>query len=447
MRYQESVQRAIDYIEAHLDEEIDLAGLAELTYLSVAQLYRVFSSLTGHPIKDYIRKRRMSVAAAHLRNSKRTIEDLAWESGFESNHSFAKVFKKIVGLTPSAYRQADIYYSFEPIRLEERVAYLEDREQSERFLEVKVIRFMPEKAYAYLHIAEQELGMENEAFRVVNELLAGPQSASKMRIFGHNVDLPSTEGKAQYGYRVLVVCEEEQIRHHAFREVEFVGGLYAVRKVSAKSPKIVQDSWDQLLSDWLPKSTFEIGTHPYVEEFIAYNGKVARMNLYLPVRRKQRNESIVVVSLPSTEAYYCKEHGAGAQEAAERRLIDWHVKQASGIGRDDEGYYYMSYNDGAGDSEEYWWENGILVNARANVLEAGLERKRMGAGLYACRESKTYGQLTGILDSMHRWIAVNGEYRFDEARQWFASYHTLEDGDIERDTLVKLYIPILLVEE
>ncbi|SFS72203.1 helix-turn-helix domain-containing protein [Paenibacillus sp. BC26] len=447
MRYQESVQRAIDYIETHLDEEMELAGLAELSYLSVAQMYRVFSSLTGHPIKDYIRKRRMSVAADHLRNSKRSIEDLAWESGFESYHSFAKVFKKIVGLTPSAYRQADIYYSFEPIRLEERVAYLEDREQSERFPDVKVIRFMPEKSYAYLHISEQELGMENEAFRVINALLSGQISASKTRVFGHNVDLPEIEGITQYGYRVLVVCEEGQIRHPAFREIEFVGGLYAVRKVSAKSPKLVQDSWDQLLSDWLPKSTFEIGTHPYVEEFIAYNGKVARMNLYLPVQRKQRNESIVVVSLPPTEAYFCKEHGAGAQEAAERRLIDWHVRQPYGSGRDDEGYYYMSYLYGADDSEEYWWENGILVNAQANLLEAGIERKCMGAGLYACRESKTYGQLTGILDTMHRWIAVSGAYRFDEARQWFASYHTLADGDIERDSLVKVYIPILLVEE
>ncbi|SDW21069.1 helix-turn-helix domain-containing protein [Paenibacillus sp. CF384] len=449
MRYQESVQRAIDYIETHLEEEIDLAGLAERSYLSVAQLYRVFSALTGHPIKDYIRKRRMSVAADHLRNSKRSIEELAWESGFESYHSFAKVFKKIVGLTPSAYREADIYFSFEPIRLEERVAYMEDREHSERFPDVKVIRFAPENVYSYLHRSEQELGMENEAFRVVREMIADHKSVSKMRIFGRNVDLPETEGKTHFGYQMLVVCEEGQIPHHAFTEEAFVGGLYAVRKVSAKSPKIVQESWDQLLSEWLPKSTFEIGTHSYAEEFIAYNGKVARMNLYLPVQRKQRNESIAVVSLASMEAYFCRELGAKAQEVAERRLIDWYGKQPSGTNWDDEGYYYMSYHYGAGDSdsEPNWWENGILVNAEVNVQKSGLERKYMGAGLYACRVSKTYGQLTGILETIHRWIAVNAAYRFDEDRQWFASYHPMKDGDIERDTLVKLYIPILLIEE
>ncbi len=75
----------------------------------------------------------MSVAADHLRNSQRSVEELAWDSGFSSYHSFAKVFKKIVGLTPAGYRTADTYFSFEPIRLREQVAYLEEREQSRTF--------------------------------------------------------------------------------------------------------------------------------------------------------------------------------------------------------------------------------------------------------------------------------------------------------------------------
>ncbi|WP_374121422.1 helix-turn-helix domain-containing protein [Paenibacillus sp. LHD-117] len=180
MSYAESVQRAIDYIEKHLGEELDLTGIAKESYTSVAQLYRVFYALTGHPVKDYIRKRRMSVAASHLRNSKRTVEELAWDSGFESYHSFAKVFKKIVGLTPADYRNADIYFSFEPICLREQVSYMEDRELTERFPDVKVIRFMPEKAYTYLHISEHEAGMENEAFRVISEK-TGASGGGKVR--------------------------------------------------------------------------------------------------------------------------------------------------------------------------------------------------------------------------------------------------------------------------
>jgi AraC family transcriptional regulator len=171
MRYVDSVQRAIDYIEEHLDQELDLSIIADEAYISVAQLYRLFYAITGHPVKDYIRKRRISAAANHLRNSKRTVEELAWNSGFESYHSFAKVFKKIVGLTPAAYRNAEIFFSFEPIRLYEQIAYKEDKEQTELFPDVKVIRFMPDKMYAFLHISKLEEGMENDAFRIVCEKL------------------------------------------------------------------------------------------------------------------------------------------------------------------------------------------------------------------------------------------------------------------------------------
>jgi len=150
----ESVQRAIDYIEDHLEEELDLCSIADEAYISVAQLYRVFYALTGHPVKYYIRKKRISVAANHLCNSRRSMEELACDSGFESYHSFAKVFKRIAGMTPAVYRKTDIFFSFEPIRLYEQVAYREDKEQAEIFPDVKVIRFMPEKMYSYLHIGQ-----------------------------------------------------------------------------------------------------------------------------------------------------------------------------------------------------------------------------------------------------------------------------------------------------
>jgi len=444
MSYVDSVQRAIDYIEAHLDEELDLTGLAEESHTSVAQLYRMFYALTGHPVKDYIRKRRISVAADHLRNSKRKVEELAWDSGFESYHSFAKVFKKIVGLTPAGYRQADIYFSFEPIRLREQVAYLEDREQTERFPDVKVIRFMPGKVYALLHVSEHEEGMENEAFRVAGEKLAAGVGGTsvKVRMFGHNVDLPQADGVQRYGYRVLIVSEEEPIVNDAFTEEPFVGGLYAVRKIAARSPRTVQEGWNRLLSEWLPKSAFEISPHPYIEEFIAYNGKVTRMNLYLPVQRKLRDEPIEIVERTRGKAYFSREYGAEAQRAAEQHLIDWYERSSNGKTGIGEGNYYMSYYYGAIDPEEYWWENGILAAESEAAAMEGLEQKCIGTGLYACCVSKTYGLLTGVLDKMHRWISTNAEFRLDEERQWFAEYHTFQGTNIERDSIVNIHIPI-----
>jgi AraC family transcriptional regulator len=447
MNYAESVQRAIDYIEEHLDEELDLSSIAEGAYISVAQLYRVFYALVGHPVKDYIRKRRMSVAAIHLRNSNRTIEELAWDSGFQSYHSFAKVFKKIVGLTPAVYRKADIFFSFEPIYLHENVVYKEDKEQTELFPDVRVIRFMPDKIYAYLHISKQEAGMETDAYKIVCEKLGALEAARnfkpKVRIFGYNVDLPDENDNPRYGYRILIMAGEEWNVEGTFAEMPFIGGLYAVRKIAASPPESVQDGWNRLLSEWLPKSTFDIGRHQYIEEFIAYNGKVTRMNLYLPVQRKFNNESLEVVVLLEARAFFCRGYGAKAQAVAEEQLIDWYERGSDENWRAGHGKYYMSFHYGNKDSEDYWWENGILTGGVEVPWLKGLEEKHFGSGSYACCISKTYGLLTGVLDKMHRWIAINGNYRLDDERQWFAEYHTFDGMNAERDAIVKVYIPVI----
>jgi AraC-like DNA-binding protein/DNA gyrase inhibitor GyrI len=445
MSYVKSVQRAIDYIEEHIEENIDPVSIAAEAYISVAQLYRVFYALTGHPVKDYIRKRRMSVAAESLRNSTRTVEEIAWESGFEYYHSFAKAFKKIVGLTPSAYRNAELYFSFEPISLQDQVVYKEDKELAELYPDIKVVRFAPGKWYAYLHISLQEAGMEDEAFRIVHEKLRLTQAKvkPKVRTFGYNVDLPDEDGVPRYGYRVLSMGKGEWSADGSFTEESFEGGLYAVRKTAAFPPGIVQESWNRLLSEWLPKSTFEIGPHPYFEEFVAYNGKVTRMNLYLPVQRKFHCEPVEIVDLTEKIAFYSRGYGAIAQELAEQRLIEWHERRPLDKARWlSNGKYYMSYHYGDKETDEYWWENGIVFDGQELEAIEGLDKKSIESGLYACCVTKTYGLLTGVLDKMHRWVAANDHYRLDEERQWFAEYHLFDGSHVERDSLVKVYIPI-----
>ena len=67
MQSGEIVQRAIDYIEDHLTESLTLEEIAGVAAMSLPNLYRLFHSLTGHPIKEYIRKRRINEAANFLR--------------------------------------------------------------------------------------------------------------------------------------------------------------------------------------------------------------------------------------------------------------------------------------------------------------------------------------------------------------------------------------------
>jgi AraC family transcriptional regulator len=84
------IGRAIDYIEAHLTEEIDYEEVARQAYSSSYHFQRVFSVLCGYTLGEYIRKRRLTLAGAALLHSESKIIDVALQYGYESPDSFSR---------------------------------------------------------------------------------------------------------------------------------------------------------------------------------------------------------------------------------------------------------------------------------------------------------------------------------------------------------------------
>ncbi len=98
------MQKAIDYIEAHLTEEIDYEKVASESFSSSYHFQRIFSILCGYTLGEYIRMRRLSLAGSELANGKDKVIDIALKYGYDSPDSFAKAFQKFHGITPSQAR-------------------------------------------------------------------------------------------------------------------------------------------------------------------------------------------------------------------------------------------------------------------------------------------------------------------------------------------------------
>ncbi len=98
------LQKAIDYIEMHLTEEIDYEKIAAESFSSSYHFQRVFSILCGYTLGEYIRMRRLSLAGAELANSNEKVIDVALKYGYDSPDSFAKAFQRFHGITPSQAR-------------------------------------------------------------------------------------------------------------------------------------------------------------------------------------------------------------------------------------------------------------------------------------------------------------------------------------------------------
>ena len=98
------IQRAIDYVEAHLSDELDYDAIAREAFSSPFHFQRVFSILCGYTLGEYIRYRRLSVAGSRLASGSDRVIDVALDFGYDSPDSFAKAFRAFHGITPSQAR-------------------------------------------------------------------------------------------------------------------------------------------------------------------------------------------------------------------------------------------------------------------------------------------------------------------------------------------------------
>ncbi|MCG8479803.1 MAG: AraC family transcriptional regulator [Spirochaetales bacterium] len=120
MDYIGQVQRGIDYIEEHLNEDIELAAVSRVAGVSHWHFQRIFRALTGETLKTYIRARRFAAARVALVTTDAGVLEIALNAGFDSQASFTRAFKRAFGIPPARYRSGgDEYLFMEKARIDE----------------------------------------------------------------------------------------------------------------------------------------------------------------------------------------------------------------------------------------------------------------------------------------------------------------------------------------
>lgn len=99
---------AMDYLETHLTEEIDFDQAAKIACCSTYHFQRMFSFITSVPLSEYIRRRRLTLAAFELQQSDAKVIDTALKYGYESPEAFSRAFKKMHGVMPTSARDKGI---------------------------------------------------------------------------------------------------------------------------------------------------------------------------------------------------------------------------------------------------------------------------------------------------------------------------------------------------
>ncbi|WP_105619854.1 AraC family transcriptional regulator [Vallitalea okinawensis] len=108
MNYIECIQKSLDYIEENLDQEITVENLAEISLCSKFHFHRLFKAMVGIGVMEYVRKRRLTIAAQKLHYTCESIINIAMDVGYNSHTAFTRAFKGLYDLSPIEYRNKEV---------------------------------------------------------------------------------------------------------------------------------------------------------------------------------------------------------------------------------------------------------------------------------------------------------------------------------------------------
>ena len=234
----EGFQNSIDYMEENLTEDLDIEQIAGLAALSSFYYQRIFGALCGMTVGEYIRARRMTLAAQELNSGDAKVIDVAVKYGYDSPDSFAKAFQKFHGITPSQAKEPGAHLtSLAPLHIKITM-------EGGNMLEYRIV----EKAPFTIVGVKRPFNMDTsyqEVPKFWDEWLAQGEKRSIMGTFGACI---GTEGK-NFDYWIAdLYFPWEEIPEGC--ETKVIPGSYW-----AQFPCTIdtlQDTNTKIWSEWLP---------------------------------------------------------------------------------------------------------------------------------------------------------------------------------------------------
>ncbi len=105
MEWIERLNKAVNYIEENITETIDMEEVSKIAYCSSYHFQRIFAYIADIPLSEYIRRRRMSLAAVDLQSGTEKVIDISLKYGYDSPTAFNRAFKSVHGIAPSQARE------------------------------------------------------------------------------------------------------------------------------------------------------------------------------------------------------------------------------------------------------------------------------------------------------------------------------------------------------
>lgn len=284
MEWIERWNLAIRYIEEHLAEEIDWEEVGKIACCSSYHFQRMFGYMADVSPGEYVRRRRMSLAAADLQNKGEKIIDVALKYGYQSPTAFNRAFQSVHGIPPSMAKEEGVSLkSYPPISFKITVKGAEEMNY----------RIEKKEAFRVVGISqplEKELEKNFALVPKMWDKAAGdgtiPRLAGKMNTPVKGVFGISACGSAEE-WRYYIAVASTLPADEGIEEYTVKGSTWAIFPGGGPMPQAIQELEQRIITEWLPTSGYEYANGPDIELYISPDPQNAQYEVWIPVVKKE----------------------------------------------------------------------------------------------------------------------------------------------------------------
>lgn len=281
MEWIERLNKAISYIEEHLTEEISYDELARTACCSTYHFQRMFAYMAGIPLSEYIRRRRMSLAAVDLQSGDEKIIEISMKYGYSSPTAFNRAFQSIHGIAPSmAKKEGTPLKSFPPISFKiivKGAAELNYRiEEKSAFRIVGVSQPLSKEVESNFTAVPQM--WQNAAMNGTLEKLIPLMNNQPMGVLG----VSACNDKEDWRYFIAVSSSADT--DDTLDEYVVPACTWAIFSGSGTGISI-QELEQRIVTEWLPTSGYEYDNAPDIEVYLDQDPENMQYEVWIPVRK------------------------------------------------------------------------------------------------------------------------------------------------------------------
>ncbi|MCZ6941396.1 AraC family transcriptional regulator [Bacillus mycoides] len=285
-----NMNAAMQYVEDNLTHEINFKEVAKIAFCSEYHFKRMFSFLAGISLSEYIRCRRLTLAAFELKDSNAKVIDVAIKYGYNSPDSFTRAFQNLHGITPSEARSTSrSLKAYSPMTFQ--LSIQGGNEMNYRIEEkgpFQIIGIQKRVPIVFNGVNEEIASMWKSLDSQSIETLKSLSNIEPTGIISASTNFSEgrMEEKGELDHYIGVATTKDCPKQ--FKQLEVANSTWAIFEAVGPFPDALQNAWGRIYSEWFPSSNYELAEGPEIlwNESKDVSSPNFRSEIWVPVLKK-----------------------------------------------------------------------------------------------------------------------------------------------------------------